>query len=287
MSSVASWADEYRYTTPGKFSAPLHYIGKPGGDMRGQRRARVLMNGFVDAEDGPPDTCSVNLSRDCGAGGCIVSAIANYVRDYSPKDTEISNPRDLPTHQTQRVNDQQYSIADRKQALEFLIHFLGDITQPLHTEAIKVGGNQIPVLWQGNITNLHATWDTQMVEKDAGGYGAAVITSYSQRLIAAIDHGAYASQKKSWVACTNVKTASKCALSWARDANGINCAYVLKVDETDRELDGAYYEGAKPYIEMQIAKGGFRLGTWVNKLAAAAAAAAKKGEREGLGIVQQ
>ncbi|CAL8577610.1 hypothetical protein XPA_003434 [Xanthoria parietina] len=229
MSSVASWADDYRYTTPGKFSAPFHYI---------------------DAEDSPPSTCSVDLNRDCGGtSGCIVSAIANY---------------------TQRVNDRRYSVTDRKQALEFLIHFIGDITQPLHTEAKAVGGNQIPVLWQGADTNLHAAWDTQMVEKDAGGYGAAVITSFSNRLIAAIDSGAYASQKASWVSCTDVRTASACALSWARDANGINCAYVLQVDETDRELDGAYYSGAKPYIEMQIAKAGYRLGTYVNNLAAAA-----------------
>lgn len=109
-----------------------------------------------------------------------------------------------------------------------------------------------------------------MVEKDAGGYGAAVITSFSNKLIAAIDSGAYASQKASWISCTNIKTASACALSWAQDANTINCAYVLKVDETNQELDGPYYTGAKPYIEQQIAKAGYRLGTWVNNLAAAA-----------------
>lgn len=28
MASVASWADDYRYTTAGKFSAPFHYIGQ-------------------------------------------------------------------------------------------------------------------------------------------------------------------------------------------------------------------------------------------------------------------
>ncbi|KAL8732219.1 MAG: hypothetical protein Q9166_002967 [cf. Caloplaca sp. 2 TL-2023] len=208
MSSVASWADDYRYTTAGRFSSPFHYIGE-----------------------------------------CIVSAIANY---------------------TQRVNDRRYTVANCKQALEFLIHIIGDITQPLHNEAKAIGGNQIPVLWDGEQTNLHATWDTQMVEKDAGGYGAAVITSFSNKLITAIDSGTYASQKASWISCTDIKTASACALSWAQDANKINCAYVLKVDETNQELDGPYYTGAKPYIELQIAKARYRLGTWVNNLAAAA-----------------
>lgn len=28
MASVASWADNYRYTTAGKFSAPFHFIGR-------------------------------------------------------------------------------------------------------------------------------------------------------------------------------------------------------------------------------------------------------------------
>lgn len=105
-----------------------------------------------------------------------------------------------------------------------------------------------------------------MVEKDAGGSGSAATTSFANRLIAAIDNGAYASQKASWISCSDIKTASACALNWAQDANKINCVYVLKVNETNQELDGAYYTGAKTYIELQIAKGGYRLGTWINSL---------------------
>lgn len=58
LASVATWADSYRSTTAGKFSAPYHY---------------------VDARDDPPSSCSVDLDRDCGASGCVISAIANYV----------------------------------------------------------------------------------------------------------------------------------------------------------------------------------------------------------------
>lgn len=57
MASVASWADDYRYTTAGRFSAGFHY---------------------VDAEDNPPSSCSVSVARDC-SGSCILTAIANYV----------------------------------------------------------------------------------------------------------------------------------------------------------------------------------------------------------------
>ncbi len=64
LASVAAWADSYRSTTAGKFSAPFHYI---------------------DANDSPPSSCGVDFDRDCGSEGCVVSAIANYV---SPFDTE-------------------------------------------------------------------------------------------------------------------------------------------------------------------------------------------------------
>lgn len=61
LAAVASWADSYRYTTAGTFSAPFHYI---------------------DALDNPPSSCGVDLARDCGPSGCIVSAIANYVSSH-------------------------------------------------------------------------------------------------------------------------------------------------------------------------------------------------------------
>lgn len=58
LAGVASWADSYRYTTEGAFTAQFHYI---------------------DALDAPPHDCNVDYERDCGAGGCIISAIQNYV----------------------------------------------------------------------------------------------------------------------------------------------------------------------------------------------------------------
>src|SRR4051812_46681665 len=55
MASVATWADTYRYTSAGHWSAPFH---------------------FVDAQDSPPSACNLNYQRDC-SGGCIISAITN------------------------------------------------------------------------------------------------------------------------------------------------------------------------------------------------------------------
>jgi hypothetical protein len=146
---------------------------------------------------------------------------------------------------------------------------LGDITQPLHTEALEVGGNDIDVLWNGATTNLHHIWDTEMVEKAAGGSTATIYTTWANTLTTRIKSGTYADEKSSWVACSDIGTASTCALDWATDSNVLNCQYVLKVDETGKELSGAYYTNAVPYIELQIAKGGYRLATWLNAIAAA------------------
>lgn len=57
LGSIALWADRFRTTPAGKFSAPFH---------------------FIDASGTPPGTCGVSLS-DCPEEGCVVSAIANYV----------------------------------------------------------------------------------------------------------------------------------------------------------------------------------------------------------------
>ena len=109
-----------------------------------------------------------------------------------------------------------------------------------------------------------------MVEKAAGGSNStATDASFAQSLIDEIDSGEYSSQKSSWVSCVDIDNAQQCALEWAQDANQINCQYVLVDDETNQELDGDYYTGAEPYILQQIAKGGYRLGAYINNLAAA------------------
>lgn len=43
-----------------------------------------------------------------------------------------------------------------------IIQFIGDIHQPLHDEALDVGGNTVPVTFDGTSTNLHAVWDTSI-----------------------------------------------------------------------------------------------------------------------------
>ena len=107
-----------------------------------------------------------------------------------------------------------------------------------------------------------------MVEEAAGGSDSSSTTeSFSQALIKRIDDGTYDDEKDEWVACSDIARAADCALAWAKDSNKGNCEYVLKTDVEGKELEGEYYEGAKPLIEIQIAKGGYRLAAWINALA--------------------
>jgi hypothetical protein len=75
-----------------------------------------------------------------------------------------------------------------------------------------------------------------------------------------------------WLACTAVTQAENCSLVWAGEANKYVCEYVLK-DDVDgvtggRDLSTDYFEGAEPIIDELVAKAGFRLGVWIESLAA-------------------
>lgn len=53
---------------------------------------------------------------------------------------------------------------DKENAVKFVVHFVGDIHQPLHTGRVEDNsGNKIPVKWLGLDTNLHSVWDSQMI----------------------------------------------------------------------------------------------------------------------------
>jgi len=46
-----------------------------------------------------------------------------------------------------------------------LVHLVGDIHQPLHVGCCDdQGGNKVKVKWFGRDTNLHGTWDSNMID---------------------------------------------------------------------------------------------------------------------------
>jgi hypothetical protein len=73
-----------------------------------------------------------------------------------------------------------------------LVHFVGDLHQPMHIgQKEDKGGNAIQVEWFGRGTNLHAVWDTKMIENWNMSYLelADNAKDVSKKQIAAIEAG--------------------------------------------------------------------------------------------------
>ncbi|KAI0631763.1 nuclease Le1 [Trametes polyzona] len=257
LGPAAPWADSVRYVSAYRWSAPLH---------------------FVDAEDSPlSGSCSVQETRDCGDGDCILTAIANY---------------------TSRVAKTSLSKAQRQEALKFLDHFLGDIGQPLHVEAYEVGGNDISAKCSGLSTNLHAAWDTGIVSKNIDDNHGGDVKMYAADLVKKIKTGSFKSLTSDWLSCSSItEPASKrflstsarnveedvkrllarsedaeeasitplaCPLVWARESNSYCCSVVFTYTSGQDLCTSSYFTKAVPVIDLQIAKQGYRLAAWLN-----------------------
>lgn len=157
--------------------------------------------------------------------------------------------------------------------MKFLLHFIGDIHQPLHTEDLKRGGNEINVVFGGKKQNLHSVWDTSIPEKHIGGNSVQDATTWAEALHTQILTGKYSNPKlkANWSSCVNPTTAEKCAISWATVSNAWVCGYVLPpnypIGFAGSELSGKYYQGAVPIVDELIAQAGFKLAGYLNMIA--------------------
>lgn len=206
---------------------------------------------FIDAHDNPPIDCSVDLDRDCKDGSCVITALANY--------TKQSLDSELPTWQ-------------REQAAKFVIHFIGDMHQPLHNENVAYGGNGIFVNFDGHRFNLHHVWDSSIVEKFLGGLHGdplAIAERWSGDLAKHIAEGKFEAEKEGWLKDLNFKDPINTALAWSRETNSLVCKYVLPegpVAIAEQELGGEYYEKAAPMVERQVARAGYRMAAWLDQI---------------------
>jgi len=65
------------------------------------------------------------------------------------------------------LKDPKTSLADKQLALRFIVHLVGDLHQPLHVgKCCDKGGNDVKVAWFGKPTNLHAAWDSAIVDDE-------------------------------------------------------------------------------------------------------------------------
>tara|TARA_R110002051_G_scaffold201631_1_gene268405 strand:- start:41024 stop:41800 length:777 start_codon:yes stop_codon:yes gene_type:complete len=86
------------------------------------------------------------------------------------------------------------SKADKVFNLKLLVHFIGDLHQPMHTGiGADKGGNDFQVQWFGQGTNLHRVWDTSMIENYDMSYTelAAAMPTLNKRQQKAIQEGTH------------------------------------------------------------------------------------------------
>ncbi|KAJ3316749.1 hypothetical protein HDV06_002902 [Boothiomyces sp. JEL0866] len=220
---------------------------------------------FVDALDAPPSNCSYIDERDCPNNLCVTGAIANYTR-LASCDAYSGLPK----------SDQQ------KDAIRFLAHFSGDITQPLHVCNRSLGGNQIsPVTFDGAqkkgpwTFNLHSIWDYYIPEKRINTDFGGDYKKFQDYLVKKIDTDSFDEKVATFLSDKGIYDLTKVgnsamAVDWAVDTNFYDCSKVWGPVDADRNQDfgGAYYQDVIGTVEKQIAKGGYRLANLLNKVLA-------------------
>lgn len=163
-----------------------------------------------------------------------------------------------------------------------MLHFFGDVHQPLHTENMSRGGNDIDVTFDAAKHNLHSVWDTLIPKKIieiAGEKSALPKREYDlhneTEAAYAWAEFLYARYRYTTIGIEPVEAvcvhdAVECALRWADEANKWVCDYVMKggVEELQgKDLGAEYFTDAVPIIEEMIVKGGRRLARWLMMIA--------------------
>jgi hypothetical protein len=218
--------------------------------------------------DIPRGAAKAPVSKFCAAGGCITSAI----------EAQLAILRDLKA-----------SARARGDALRFLIHFVGDLHQPLHLISNNDrGGNCVPVAFfdleptqtnpqkEDYRPNLHSVWDTDIVERLSQGQTPQQAADGLEIKLRAqsIDWQSKSIDLDSWAwgnhdiaeQTAYGKLSTKIAIEPPRpvascaDDNHIS-ARMLALHE---KVDESYQAAAEPVVQQQLVKAGIRLAMLLN-----------------------
>jgi len=204
ISSVASWADDYRHDHPETGS--WHYI------------------------DIPLPESQIDMARECANGQCVIAQTEHFL-------SVLKDRTAVPT--------------SRAEALRFVVHFVGDLHQPLHDEdADDKGGNTRRVIFDGRPDNLHWVWDTGLLED---------INRNPEALAAELEAKITAADRATW------ETGS--IEDWVMEGHRLaqTVAYGDLGGENPASITAAYERQADPVIELQLEKAGVRLAHILNE----------------------
>jgi hypothetical protein len=221
--------------------------------------------------DIPLGTSSREIAKFCPlAESCVTQAITNQL-------TVLRSPGTDPQK--------------KAEALRFLVHFVGDVHQPLHaTTNNDQGGNCVPVAFfdtppqlrnpatESYAPNLHAVWDVNILAKMTMGKTPEQVAwdldqSFQSRIVRWTKGGGdvnewawesyrLAEQKVYGKLPIRIPIESPQQIKSCADDNHVS-ARMLKLNE---RLEQPYQDVAAKVVQEQIAKAGARLALLLNQL---------------------
>ena len=159
--------------------------------------------------------------------------------DPSSRDNIIFELNKVIAELKDRSHHSQQEIA---MDIKILIHLMGDLHQPLHVGyGIDKGGNTIKFTVQGDSSNLHRVWDTDIIRRKQ------INTKMLDSLISQIKIG---------------NTTKICPKMWMKEGR----AELKSVYDFHGNIDQAYLDRNTAIVERQLLRSGLRMATLLNSL---------------------
>lgn len=184
----------------------------------------------------PAGTAAYDHETHCPDNGCVVSAVDDFARLLIDE-----------------VDDKT-----REDALKFLIHFVGDLHQPLHAgRPDDRGGNDIQIRFFGRDRNLHSIWDSNIL--NAGDPQPWPLIA--ERLWNQIRPA----DRLAWLADARHDDLIGTAGRWTFESHRLAERYAYPA-QPGAELGEDYVRDTLPVVHLRLQQGGVRLGALLNQL---------------------
>ena len=153
------------------FAAPLRDIASLPDEWRAEetKGLRTTDTGAQHYSNIPNDAPTFDRARDCKNDQCVVAAVEKNLAILKDKTLEKDK---------------------RREALIYIVHYMGDLHQPMHAAGGQVkdeqtgqmvmdrGGNLVKIRVLGIETNLHSAWDSMLID-----WGPATVDDYVDHLM--------------------------------------------------------------------------------------------------------
>ncbi|KAH9247934.1 hypothetical protein BASA81_014437 [Batrachochytrium salamandrivorans] len=209
---------------------------------------------FTNSMDPSEAKCVYDDHRDCADGICLSSAIARHNRILM----ESTSPDD----------------PGAEESLKYIIHFISDVCQPLHTDGRDEGGSLTLVRLDGQTWSLHTIWDNDYPGETSLDDFKNNPVLYASYLIRSIKTGENKVPSESWTSKLPIDAVndignSMVAIEYTADSYELSCSLfgLNTMSTAGSSLAKKYYGDFFKTVDMQISKAGLRVANWLNQLA--------------------